>query len=83
MKTLLIVLAKIVGVAFMLLAFWQWISFDYPDINPLRLGGILVPGVMSQVLNWLIVAVLATIGWGLFTLGRFKLGTSHAGGKQQ
>jgi hypothetical protein len=32
--------------------------------------------MMSQVLNWLIVAVLGAVGWGLFTVGKFKLGGS-------
>ena len=51
MKTLLRVLSKLGGIMFMSLAVWQWLTFDYPDINPMRLGGIFVPGVLSQVLN--------------------------------
>jgi len=55
-------------------AFLQWLTFDYPDINPFWPGAIFVPGVLSQVLNWLIICILAAVGWGFFTLGTFKLG---------
>lgn len=65
--------AKIIGVVFMVAAFLQWITFDYPDVNPFLPGAIFAPGMLSQVLNWLIVCVLATVGWGFITLGKFKL----------
>ena len=57
----------------MAIAFFQWLTFDYPDINPFYPGAILMPGVMSTILNWLFVCILLTIGWGIFTQGKFKL----------
>lgn len=83
MKAMLRMLARAIGAGFLALAVWQWISFDYPDINPFKFGAIFAPGAISQVLNWLIVCVLGTIGWGFFTLGRFKLGSSPEQEKQQ
>ena len=73
MGTLLKLLSKIVGCVFMLLAFLQWITFDYPDVNPFWPGAIFAPGMLSQVLNWLVVSVLSCVGWGFFTLGKFRL----------
>ena len=73
MKPILHVLARIIGAAFMVAAFLQWLTFDYPDVNPFRPGAIFAPGMLSQVLNWLLVCVLAIVGWGLFTFGKFKL----------
>lgn len=69
MKSLLRGVAKVVGVLFMAAAALQWLTFDYPNVNPFWPGAIFAPGVLSQVLNWVVVCVLATIGWGLFTLG--------------
>lgn len=66
-------ISRVIGVVIMAAAFLQWITFDYPDFNPFWPGAIFVPGVLSQVLNWLIVCVLAVIGWVFFTLGQFKL----------
>jgi len=66
--------SRAIGVVLIAAAFIQWITFDYPDINPFWPGAIFVPGMLSQVLNWLIVCILATIGWGFFTLWQFKLG---------
>lgn len=65
--------SRAIGVVLMAAAFIQWLTFDYPDVNPFWPGAIFVPGVLSQVLNWLIVCILATVGWGFFTLGQFKL----------
>ena len=57
---------------FLTAAVLQWLTFEYPDINPFS-ASIFTPGAISQVLNWVIVVVLATIGWGFFTLWRFRL----------
>jgi len=73
LKKIMKMLSKIIGIIFMLLAFTQWIAFDYPDVNPFWPGAIFAPGMISQFFNWLIVCVLATIGWGFFTLWKFKL----------
>lgn len=72
-KGIMVILSKIVGIVFMLLAFIQWITFDYPDVNPFWPGAIFAPGMISQFFNWIIVCVLATIGWGFFTQWKFKL----------
>jgi hypothetical protein len=82
MKTQLGILAKVFGVAFMVLSLWQWIAVDYPDFNPFRPGGIFAPGTISQISNWVFVTVLWTIGWGLFKFGRLKLSDSPAEEKQ-
>ncbi len=73
MKALLRWAAQLTGVLFMAAAFLQWLTFDYPDINPFWPGATLAPGMLSQVFNWAVVCVLAAIGWGLFTLGKFTL----------
>ncbi len=70
MKTILSQVAKMVGILFMLLAFIQWITFDYPDVNPFWSGAILVPGIASQFLNWIIVSIAGGIGWAIFTYGK-------------
>lgn len=72
MKVLHIV-AKVVGALFMVAALLQWLTFDYPNVNPFFPGAIFAAGMLSQVLNWVLVCILATIGWGFFTLGKFKL----------
>ena len=77
MRQIAVLCSKGVGVLLMLLAVVQWITFDYPDANPLRGSGLLAPGMLSQVVNWLIVAVVAAVGWGFFTLGSFKLPTGE------
>lgn len=64
------ILLKGVGTILMLLAFLQWATFDYPDMNPFWPGLIFSPGAISQVLNWLVVAVLGATGYGLYSAGR-------------
>ena len=66
--------SRIVGALLMAAAFLQWITFSYPDVNPFWPGAIFVPAMLSQVLNWLVVAVLGAAGWGLFTFGRPSTG---------
>lgn len=73
MKTMLRLVARVIGVTLMAAAFLQWLSFDYPDVNPFWPGAIFAPRMLSQVANWLLVCVLATVGWGFFTYGKFKL----------
>ena len=73
MKTILRILARIVGSVLMAAAFLQWLTFDYPNVNPFGLGTIFAPGMLSQVLNWLLVCILATVGWEIFTFGKFRL----------
>lgn len=76
MKFLLRGIAKAIGIVFMFLAFLQWVTFDYPDVNPFWPGAIFAPGMASQILNWGVVCILAVVGWGFFTLGKFKLSNS-------
>ena len=75
-KGILKISSKIFGIGFMFLAFYQWATFDYPDVNPFGIGAIFAPGMISQIFNWVFVVVLGSIGWGFFTLGKFKLGES-------
>jgi hypothetical protein len=73
MKLALALVCRLVGVVLMLAAFWKWISFDYPDVNPFSFGAAFAPGMLSQALNWILVCILATAGWGMFTLGKFRI----------
>jgi len=82
MRLIIGVIAQVVGVLFMVAAFLQWATYDYPDFNPFAGVSIFTPGVLGQVLNWLIVVVLATIGWTLFSYGR-KSGESGKGGNRE
>lgn len=72
MRNILRVLTKGIGILFLIAAFLQWITFSYPMANDWWPIG-LIPGMFSQFLNWIIVCLLATAGWGIFTLGKFKL----------
>ena len=78
MRTLLRLVARAIGVVFMAAAFLQWLTFDYPDVNPFGGVTIFTPGIISQVLNWVLVCVLAVIGWGFFTYGKFRLNEQNA-----
>ncbi len=62
-------MAKTAGIFLMALAFFQWITFEYPNVNPFGPGAIFAPGMVSQILNWLLVCILGSIGYGLFTIG--------------
>jgi hypothetical protein len=73
MRLLLTLVCRLVGVVLMLAAFWTWISIDYPNVNPFRIGAVFAPGVFSQFPKWILVCILVTAGWGLFTLGKFKI----------
>jgi heme A synthase len=75
MSAILRFLSRVIGVVLLAAAFLQWVTFDYPDVNPFRPGAIFAPGMLSQVLNWLLVCVLGTIGWGFLTLWKFRLGS--------
>ncbi len=73
MKTLLKFVTRAVGALLMVAAVLQWLTFHYPDLNPLWPGAIFAPGALAQVLNWILVVVLGTLGWAAFTLGRCRL----------
>lgn len=62
-------LAKSSGALLVLLAFLQWITFDYPDVNPFWPGAIFAPGIFSQFLNWILVSILGAFGWLLLSYG--------------
>ena len=72
MMVILKVLAQLVcgsiGILFIVLAILQWVSFDYPDVNPFIPGAIFAPGMLSQLVNFAIVVGLASIGIGFFKL---------------
>ena len=63
-------ISRIIGIAIMVLAFLQWITFDYPDVNPFWPGAIFAPGMLSQILNWLLVSVIGAVGLMLFSFGK-------------
>lgn len=62
-------LAKVIGVGLMAVAFLQWITFDYPDVNPFWPGAVFAPGMLSQFVNWIIVCAIAAIGLLIFRAG--------------
>ena len=69
-KAILSTATCVVGALLMVLAFVQWITFDYPDANPFWPGAILAPGMLSQILNWGLVCLLGASGWGCWTFGK-------------
>ena len=79
MNAMLKLFSKTIGVLLMAAAFLQWATFSYPEVNPFWPGAIFVPGMLSQVLNWVVVAVLGAAGWGLFTLGRSSVSKPSSG----
>jgi len=64
------VLTKIVGIALMISAFFTWITYDYPDINFLRLGilDIGLGGTIGMMINWVLVCIQGAVGWYLYRL---------------
>jgi hypothetical protein len=58
MKGILKIASKIIGIGFMLLGFLQWITFDYPDGNPLWPCSIFAPGMIFQFFNCIFVCIL-------------------------
>ena len=66
MRVLRIIL-KVIGVLFMVSAFWTWISFDYPDFfTQMAPFALFDRGMWSQMVNWLWVCVQGAIGYGFF-----------------
>ncbi len=65
--------SKTIGVMIMVFSFFQWITFDYPDINPFWHGAIWQTGIETEIINWIVVSLLSVVGYGLFTLGKFGL----------
>jgi len=41
---------------FLVAAFLQWITYEYPDVNPFAFGAIFPPGMLSQLFNWTLSA---------------------------
>lgn len=74
--------ARAAGALLICLAFLQWITFDYPDVNPFWPGAIFVPGMLSQVLNWIVVCVIGATGLGLWQLGGARRGHESERGKR-
>ena len=64
---------RVIGTILIVAAIIQWITYDYPDVNPFSIGAGFAPGIFGQVVNWLLIAVLAGLGWGFFTGFRFTL----------
>ena len=57
------------GALFVVLAFFQWLTFDYPDANPLTTFGINIFDYIGQALNWLLVVIMGSFGALCFALG--------------
>ncbi|PWJ84377.1 hypothetical protein C8D77_13311 [Mesorhizobium loti] len=70
MKSIVNVVLQIVGGLFILAAFLQWITFDYPDVSPYIPFAIFAPGMMSQMINWIFVCLLGTIGFVMIGFAR-------------
>jgi hypothetical protein len=62
----------IAGALLVVAAVFQWLTFDYPDVNPLWPGAVFAPGMISQVVNWIVVCVLGGTGCALITVGKSK-----------
>lgn len=65
-------ISKAIGCLFFVMAFLQWITFEYPDVNPYAVGAIFAPGMLSQMLNWGFVCILGAIGGLFWSLGRVE-----------
>jgi len=70
---MLSLLSKLVGVVFMLLALIVYLSGQFDSGSSPWAVSIFTPGAIGSMLNWLFVAILATIGWGFFTCWKFSL----------
>ncbi|WLQ14340.1 hypothetical protein O5O45_00095 [Hahella aquimaris] len=55
-------IAKAFGFLLMSLAFAQWITFDYPDVNPFLSWAIFAPGMLSQFVSGIVVCVIGASG---------------------
>ncbi|RWB91155.1 MAG: hypothetical protein EOQ52_06935 [Mesorhizobium sp.] len=62
MKAACIAVLQLVGGVFIVAAFLQWATFEYPDINPFGPGAIFATGMLSQLFNWILVCLLGTTG---------------------
>lgn len=51
------------------LAVLQWITFTFPETNPLYTGGLFVPGIADPSLNFAVVVAVAGIGVLLWRAG--------------
>ena len=61
-----VVESKIISVLFLAAAVPQWISYEYPDTAPFWPGVAFAPGMIGQVVHWIIVCILATTGVGFW-----------------
>lgn len=70
MKALSVALLQLVGGSLIAAAFLQWVTYEYPDINPLAPAAIFAPGMLSQPFNWILVCLLGTTGVVLIGFAR-------------
>lgn len=59
LNTIVNLVLQFVGGLFLLAAFLQWITFDYPDVSPYMPFAIFAPGMMFQMINYLLFACSA------------------------
>lgn len=72
MRILFSLASMAIGMLLMISAFLQWITFEYPDASPFKFGFVFAEGLISQVINWVLVAIIGAIGWYLFSIGKTK-----------
>ena len=53
---------RAIALIFFAIAFLQWITFTYPEVNPLYPGGLFTPGMLDNNINIVVVVALAGIG---------------------
>ncbi|WP_027170506.1 hypothetical protein [Mesorhizobium sp. WSM3224] len=70
MKALCAACLQVVGGAFLVVALLQWVTYEYPDLNPFMPGAIFAPGMLSQLFNWIFVCLLGTTGAVLIGFAR-------------
>lgn len=72
MKIVIRYVVKLIGILLIIAAILRWATFSYPDVVPFWPGAIFAPGMLAQVLNWIIVCILGTVGYLIFSLGNNK-----------
>lgn len=55
--------AQAAGALLILAAGALWFSFDYPALKAFELGAPLAPGMVGQVLIWILAAAVGACGW--------------------
>ncbi|MER9445604.1 hypothetical protein NKI79_30450 [Mesorhizobium sp. M0340] len=70
LNTIVNLVLQFVGGLFLLAAFLQWITFDYPDVSPYMPFAIFASGMMVQTINYPFVCLLGMIGFVMIGFAR-------------